>query len=464
VAAASHQIFHRTTATVANSPPWRVPVGGGGGSPPAPAPAPAPPAAAAAAAAASPDFLQAGAPPGSEGACRSLWQWLGADAGAADHLDCLVAPCGGGGGGGGGGPDDASDTLVQELRARLTAEHVAGDEPLRNAASYALGRLAAGGGGGGVHRAAALAALLEGLVHPSCEGARRVAIHGLSAAGNPAVPGLVSLLRRSLGALHDAAADSESQNLRTVIYAADALGEAAEGSTTWEPALRLLSEIQAALDGVTLHEEAEGSGGVSSSLPPDGVPMKVPWWEPSVDSARKSVLTAIEHITQRAVRVGHAECCALACEALLSALAGPSAGFAVGGLAAALTVAADPRRLLGGAASARLLSQLQAMAMPPRSPPHDQPGGSSCQPYRVRAAAAEALRRLVAPRPRRRRRQPGTTTHASPGALARARHRMLQGLVEAEWSPPEEDPRQNGLLAGGPRSDDAKSGAQHFND
>ena len=54
--------------------------------------------------------------------------------------------------------------------------------------------------------------------------------------------------------------------------------------------------------------------------------------------------------------------------------------------------------------------------------------------YRERAVAAEALRRLVAPR------------HSTP--MASAKRRVLQSLLETEWAPPDEDPRQNGQIAG----------------
>ena len=54
--------------------------------------------------------------------------------------------------------------------------------------------------------------------------------------------------------------------------------------------------------------------------------------------------------------------------------------------------------------------------------------------YRERALATEALRRLVAPR--------------GQNALATAQRRVMQSLLEAEWAPPQEDPRQNGQIAG----------------
>ena len=54
--------------------------------------------------------------------------------------------------------------------------------------------------------------------------------------------------------------------------------------------------------------------------------------------------------------------------------------------------------------------------------------------YRERAVASEALKRLIVPR--------------EETALASAQRRVVQSLLEAEWATPEDDPRQNGEIAG----------------
>ena len=324
-----------------------------------------------------PDFAAAGAPAGMHGACRSLWRWLGGD-------DSLLGPV----------MDEAG--TVQQLSATLTAEWAAGDEGERNHASYRLAELAEAG------NTAAAEALLAAVVHPTCEGARRVAIHGLSAAGDPVVPGLLELLQQS----H---VDDEV-GLRTMTYVADALGEAAEGAETWEAALTLLGDKQKLLDVAI----AAGEQQVAAS---GGVPPTIPWHSPAPTSASKSVLHAVEHIGQRAVAARDARVCQLACKVLLRALAGPAASVAA--TAAASMTIADPA-LLGDAAAA-LLAQLRETAA-------DGAG------YRERAVATEALRRLVAPR--------------KSTALAIAQRRVMQSLLEAEWAPPDEDPRQNGQIAG----------------
>ena len=73
------------------------------------------------------DWSAAGIAPGMEGACGSLWRWLGGDGAAG--------PAGG-----------ATDTTVAGLGARLAAEHSHGDEPGRHSAGYQLAVLAASGG------------------------------------------------------------------------------------------------------------------------------------------------------------------------------------------------------------------------------------------------------------------------------------------------------------------------------
>ena len=240
------------------------------------------------------------------------------------------------------------------------------------------------------------------MVHPTSEGARRVSIHGLSAAGDVVVPGLLSLLRKS-----DV---SDEVGLRTMTYVADALGEAAEDAKFWETALELLGEKQAALDAAIKagHEQVNASG---------GIPAATPWHAPSPTSAGKSVIHAVEHIAQRAVSARDAPMVQLASKILLRALEGPAASVAATA-AASVTIADDT--LLGDQAPA-MLARLRATATNSRN-------------YRERALATEALRRLVAPR--------------DETALASAQRRVMQSLLEAEWAPPEEDPRQNGQIAG----------------
>ena len=240
------------------------------------------------------------------------------------------------------------------------------------------------------------------MVHPTCEGARRVAIHGLSAAGDAVVPGLLELLRSS-----DV---NEEVGLRTMTYVADALGEAAEGANAWETALQLLGDKQLLLDSAIQagREQVSASGGVRG---------KTPWHSPSPISSAKSVLHAVEHIAQRAVAARDAPVVQLACAILTKALTGPAATVAAG---AAASVTVTDIALLGDQAST-LLKQLRSNATK----------GSD---YRERALATEALRRLVAPR--------------GQDALATAQRRVMQSLLEAEWAPPQDDPRQNGEIAG----------------
>ncbi len=241
------------------------------------------------------------------------------------------------------------------------------------------------------------------MVHPTCEGARRVAIHGLSAAGDAVVPGLLELLRSS-----DV---NKEVGLRTTTYVADALGEAAEGADAWKTALQVLGEKQLLLDAAVQagREQVSVAGGVRGITP---------WHSPSPISSAKSVLHAVEHIAQRAVAARDAPVVQLACAILTKALTGPTAAVAA---AAAASVTIADTALLGEHASTELLKQLRTNATK----------GSD---YRERALATEALRRLVAPR--------------GEDALATAQRRVMQSLLEAEWAPPEEDPRQNGQIAG----------------
>lgn len=241
------------------------------------------------------------------------------------------------------------------------------------------------------------------MVHPTCEGARRVAIHGLSAAGNAVVPGLLDLLRSS-----DA---SNEFGLRAMTYVVDALGEAAEDQKSWSTALQLLGEKQVLLNAAiqTGHGKVAAVGGTR---------LRAPWHSPSPISAVKSVLHAVEHIAQRAVAACDAPAAQLACAILTKALTGPAASVAAG-VAASVTVA--DIAFLGDQGSA-LLTQLRTNAT------------NSDTDYRERALATEALRRLVAPRGR--------------SVLASAQRCVTQSLLEVQWAPPEEDPRQNGQIAG----------------
>ena len=321
------------------------------------------------------DWSKAGVPPGMEGACGSLWRWLGGDAA--------------------GGPQvHAATDSVTELGARLTAEHAHGDEPSRNNASYALGEIAASGGR---DAAQAVELLLAAITHETCEGARRVAVPGLAAAGDAAVPSLIALLEGIDVEGAKAAA------LRVLAYGADALGEAAEGEQVWMGALEALGEKHHALD-------AAMAAGQSA----------LPWItaeNPNNSGSAGSVVAAVESIGQRAVAAGNVEACELASRILLRALDGPSAGGAV---AAVASIAVADQQLLRPATTAALLSKVREAAT----------GGE----YRERAVASEALKRLIAPR--------------AETALARAQRRVVQSLLEAEWASPEDDPRQNGEIAG----------------
>ena len=102
-----------------------------------------------------------------------------------------------------------SQQEVDALYADLTAPKNKADEVTRVHASYSLGRFAQRGSD------VALSALLDALSSPqSIDAARRVAAPGLQAAGSAAVRCLCKTLRVSL-------------DYRVLMYAADALGEAA---------------------------------------------------------------------------------------------------------------------------------------------------------------------------------------------------------------------------------------------
>jgi len=342
------------------------------------------------------DWAAAGVPPGMEGACRSLWRWLGGD------------PAGGPGG-------PATTESVAELGARLMAEHAHGDEPGRHHASYALAEIAAASGG---DESQAVEQLLAALTHETCEGARRVAVPGLAAAGDAAVPSLVALLN---------AIDVEGGDdaLRTLAYAADALGEAAEGQQVWMVALEALVKKQRAL-------EAAIDAGQFGSLVGDVTSDANTAISPSGSAG--SVLAAVEHIGQRAVVAGDDEACECASEILLQALVSDHT-IASAAAAAVASLAVADRRLLRPATSAALQSRVAELAA----------GGEN---YRERAIAAEALKRLVAPR--------------AETALARAQRRVVQSLLEAEWATPEDDSRQNGSKKKAERPDERGAASALF--
>ena len=339
-----------------------------------------------------------------EGACSSLWRWLSGSGGGSSAANTSNGIAN-------GGLRSAAclaAATVADLSAVLIAPHVPGDEPARHAASYRLAELAAAGD------IAAADALCRALVHPSCEGARRVAIPGLSAAGNVVVPALLQLLRAACPTV----AGGEPDGLRALTYAADAVGEAAEGAHTWAAAMELLGDKQAELDAILASEQQHSQqsvGGLGSGKPTPAVP----WHQPSAASASKSVLVAVEHIGQRAVAAADGHCVVLACRILVAAMDSPSANSQHHAIVAAASMAVADRPLLGEMAPV-LLGKLQAL--------------SRGNPYILRSYAMEALKRLAA--------------SWESSALAVAQRRVLQGLVEGSWAPPDEDPRQNGTIAG----------------
>ena len=80
---------------------------------------------------------------------------------------------------------------LEECAAVLQAPSEPGDEAARVGASYQLG-LAANAGD-----RRALECLVEALTGSSVQACRRVAVHGLQAAGNAAVPALLEILVKS---------------------------------------------------------------------------------------------------------------------------------------------------------------------------------------------------------------------------------------------------------------------------
>ena len=145
-----------------------------------------------------PDWAAAGVPRGLEGATRSLWRWLGGDTLAGESFTGEAG-------------------AVDGLGVQLTAEHSHGDELRRHAATYKLAELAASGGD---HAPQAVEQLLAAITHPTCEGARRVAIPGLAAAGDAVVPSLIAVLE-------GVSIEGDKPAGQTLAYCADALGEAA---------------------------------------------------------------------------------------------------------------------------------------------------------------------------------------------------------------------------------------------
>ena len=326
------------------------------------------------------DWGLAGMAPGTAGACASLWHWLGGDHASGPHENFKHR------------------ASVEVLGARLTAPHVPGDESVRQQAGYGLANLVASRDS---NAAAAVQSLLDALTHPQHEGPRRVAVSALAAAGDGAVPGLLGLLQRTRVSIAHAEQGDEHL-LRTLTYAADALGEAATSKQYWLPALNVLGDIMRGIDEVISslgHPLRSGNGKAA--------------YHPS-----RSILAAVEHIAQRAVVAADHASCQAASKILLSALDGPSA---TGAAAAVVSLAIADRHIIGPEQHVALVNRLSDRARTEHA-------------YRERAMASEALKRLVA------------TRAATP--IARATLRVIQSCVETEWYPPNQDPRQNGEIAG----------------
>ncbi len=324
------------------------------------------------------DWTSVGIPSGMEGACESLWRWFG-----GDHA---------------GGPDvpTVSDN-VAELGARLMAEHAHGDEPGRINASYALAKIATSDQ---FESARAVERLLAAITHKTNEGARRVAVPGLAAAGDVAVPSLIALLTRiGVEGCGEVA-------LRTLAYGADALGEAAQGQHTWISALEVLAKKELALEAAVETGQFGSLQGDVNTNPNTAI---------SPSGSAGCVLAAVEHISQRAIAAGDAEACELASGILLRALSSDHT-IACAASAAVASLAVADRRLLRVSTWSDLQSKVADVA-----------AGST--KYMERAVASEALKRLSAPR--------------AETALARAQRRVVQSMLEAEWATPEDDPRQN---------------------
>lgn len=348
------------------------------------------------------DWSAVGIPSGMEGACESLWSWFGGDPTAAPNVPSVL------------------DSVV-DLGARLMAEHAHGDELGRINASYALAKIAASDQR---DSARALELLLAAITHETNEGARRVAVPGLAAAGDAAVPSLVAMLARI-----DAKGCDET-TLRTVAYGADALGEAAESQHTWMPALQVLAKKELALEAAVAAGHFGSLQGDVNANPNTAI---------SPSGSAGCVLAAVEHITQRAIVAGDAEACELASGILLQALACDHT-IACAAAAAVASVAIADRRLVHVETWSKLQSKVMEVA------------GSGLR-YMERAVASEALKRLIAPR--------------AETALARAQRRVVQSVLEAEWAAPEDDPRQyhedgrvNGLSV--PRPDERGAASALF--
>ena len=119
-------------------------------------------------------------------AMESMWNWM---TGKGDAVEA-----------------EGLELDLEECAAVLQAPSEPGDEAARVGASYQLG-LAANAGD-----RRALECLVEALTGSSVHACRRVAVHGLQAAGNAAVPALLEIL-------------AESDSHETLMHAVDALGE-----------------------------------------------------------------------------------------------------------------------------------------------------------------------------------------------------------------------------------------------
>ena len=115
--------------------------------------------------------------------------------------------------------------------------------------------------------------------------------------------------------------------LRTLAYAADALGEAAEGQHTWMLALEALAKKERALEAAVATGQFGSLEGHINANPNTAI---------SPSGSAGCVLAAVEHIGQRAIVAGDAKACELASGILLHAL---SADHTIACAASAATMA-----------------------------------------------------------------------------------------------------------------------------
>ena len=212
--------------------------------------------------------------------------------------------------------EQTSEEWHEQCGAVLASNQTPGDEAERVSVVYRLGATAAAG------NARSLSQLLAALEPTAPAASRRVAVHGLGAAGTVAVPALLQLLENCTRDVVRGKNHGPEQ-WEHITNCADALGEAVTVvSATLSLTNRLATVISKLHTKVTADQTEKAVGAVKATVL---APAEL-WWEPCLEGALASCIVALGHVGQYGVASGDTSAAAYAVVETLLPIAMSGAG------------------------------------------------------------------------------------------------------------------------------------------